>query len=75
MKGHDADNFQLRGRSQIALTRLWPLETTYPKYIDIGEWIPFSEIRKISPFLLLWEGQKMLRNLHFTFDWHNIGQK
>ena len=24
---------------------------------------------------IFWEGHKILRNLHFTFDWHYIGQK
>ena len=24
---------------------------------------------------IFWEGQKILRNLHLTFDWHYIGQK
>ena len=24
---------------------------------------------------IFWEGHKILRNLHLTFDWHYIGQK
>ena len=29
----------------------------------------------ICKVLIFWEGHKILRNLHLTFDWHNIGQK
>ena len=31
-----------------------------------------SKIHKVRIF---WEGHKILRNLHLTFDWHYIGQK
>ena len=24
---------------------------------------------------IFWEGHKILRNIHLTFDWHNLGQK
>ena len=24
---------------------------------------------------IFWEGYKIVRNLHISFDWHNIGQK
>ena len=37
------------------------------------QWIlGLFEYFKVHTF---WEGQKRLRNLHFTFDWHYIGQK
>ena len=34
--------------------------------------IKLSKYFKVHIF---WEGHKLLRNLHLTFDWHYIGQK
>ena len=31
--------------------------------------------KKLVKVDIVWEGHKILRNLHLTFDWHYIGQK
>ena len=31
--------------------------------------------RNCPKYHIFWEGHKILRNLHLTFDWHYIGQK
>ena len=37
--------------------------TNYPNFLDISK-----------VYILFWDGHKILRNLHLTFDWHYISR-
>ena len=41
-------------------------------------WVGMGAIESFCIYIkvhIFWEGHKILRNLHLTFDWHYIGQK
>ena len=48
-------------------------------YVLDGHWSVNSVLRREiilnCKVHIFWEGHKILRNLHLTFDWHYIGQK
>ena len=54
------------------ITLQWDSEVAPKKLNDKSEMLQYILVFKLHIF---WEGHKILRNLHLTFDWHYVGQK
>ena len=59
--------FQIEQKTNEIFIEISDLASTEVKSKKLGH--------LIYKVLIFWEGHKILRNLHLSFDWHYIGQK